>query len=312
MRSVLSIVAALGVLLLAVQAQAAVMVHHDLRSSFFMAQAVVRVVQLPRTHHDSIELTRFRVLRSYQGTMVEGDTFEVTGLSSYRPGRSQGRTALEAHSEYVMFLAGRSDGTEHWNIIPSGLRIRQSGRWMAFVQANNPGPYFPYPQGFESVVPPAFKVVQPGLLDSAFETELAAAKKAAAFVHETIRSGTGAELIALSRDVVRVPHAADGFFENTAHEAIVERLAELRQLGTRLDIAGRFGGYGATLLRLVPVADIVLVALDSAAPAQHRIGALRALATKRHSYEMSLAPSNLPAGRYDVDVAPAFKAAGNG
>ncbi len=279
MRSVLSVVAALGVLLLAVQAQAAVMVHHDLRSSFFMAQAVVRVVQLPRTRHDGVGLTRFRVMRSYQGTMVEGDTFEVTGLSNYRPGRSQGQVA---HSEYVMFLVGRLGESGRWKLIPSGLRIRQSGRWMAFVQANNPGPYVPWPQGFESVVPPAPKVVRPGLLDSAFETELAAAKKAAAFIHETIRSGTGAELIALGRDVVRVPHAAAGFFENTAHEAIVKRLAELRRLGTRLDEAGRLGGYGATRLRLVPVDDIVLVALDSAAPAEHRIGALRVLATKRH------------------------------
>lgn len=252
-------------------ASCAVLYHHDLRSLFIEADAVVRAITVQRAEakHD---VAQYRVVRAYQGAVGSGEQIEVGGLSNYRLPIPTGRDHARRPTEHVLFLK-RENGTR-WQLVPSGLRIYTNGQWQRFVQGT--GIYYPVPQWWSRGFASPTHRHESGISDARFEDLLRLEKKAADAVRAALRSATGAELAALCR--AASPNV-NSLFRDTATAALEDRFAELRSAGRDLAHAtARVESRGADGTQTsVPIGDVVLVARDVGAPTAHRVGALHSL-----------------------------------
>lgn len=252
-------------------ASSAVLYHHDLRSLFLEADAVVRAITVQRAEANQ-DVAHYRVVRAYQGTVGSEELIEVGGLSSYRLPLPNGRDPARRPTEQVLFLK-REDETR-WQLVPSGLRIHTNGQWQRFVQGT--GIYRPVPQGWPRGVASPWHRQEPGLSDTRFEHLLRVEKKAADAVRAALRSATGAELAALCRVASANAHS---LFRDTATAALEDRFVELRSAGRDLahatERAESRGADGTPTS--VPIGDVVLVARDVGAPTPNRVGALHSL-----------------------------------
>lgn len=287
-----------GLLLtIASPASAALMPHYDLRSLFFDAEVVVRVVTLGERTKDYVTTARYRVIEGYQGPYAKGDVIEASGLGNFRYQEIWDEVPPPPPDpERVVFLRRDDSGTRWW-IAGSGMRVRQADHWKAFRQEMNPGLYVPVPQTAESGATVSADERQHGLRDVAFARELQRAKRRADAVRKAIATGAGRDLVALCGPPpgvpARAPYHTPSFFDS-ATGALLAKLATLRPVDALLDGIARAGSVEwRWRLQHAPLADVLLVALDSAAPRRRRIAALQLLEVRSSKLPAAATPKLL-------------------
>lgn len=270
-------------------AHAALLPHHDLTSLAFQSTHVVRARTLSERKIDPYTNVRtMTVLASYAGDLAVGSTFTVSidGYSLVPIEELWNPSAKKAvlGDDMILFLTRAKPDPTHplpaeLLVTASGLRIFRDGRAYRFAQINNPGGYYPVPQGLD----PWDQCDGPGARATVdrkgLEAQIAVALRRADEVRRALGALTTPEsrraLAGLVGPVTDLGDAPPCYDDEVA-QAILSALGKAGDLRALLDAASRTT-ESRTSMSSAPEADLLGAARDTSLPRDSRVAALSLL-----------------------------------
>jgi hypothetical protein len=260
-------------------ARAALLPHYDLTSLAFQAKNVVRAKQTSEKKIDEYTTLRTMVvIANYKGDLVPGATFTVStdgySLESFGELFDPPAKPAVVAPEMIFFLGPKGE------IVPSGLRIFRDGKAQRFAQFNNPGGYYPIPQGLDPWDMCGDPRARASVDLAALEAQIAVALRRAAAVKRALHAPDLGRLVGEITELGEEPAC----YDDAVARAILDELAERNDLPALLDAASRTKetGYRFPLRADVHEHALLAAAENRGLPLTSRLAALRVLREHGH------------------------------